>query len=147
MKQEDGTILSIYSHSDGYPSYQGDILLKHWQDPEKIKSMLAEGDMSMLGEELGEKHPFQPDYNDPNGVDTWEATYGTMCRFYARDRGDGGTKALESVNERALISLANNGYEEFVYLWKDGKWYYTPTKEDAVFVELTSEVVETDKLK
>ena len=34
---EDGSLDVIYCHWDGYPSYNGAVLLHHYQDPEKCK--------------------------------------------------------------------------------------------------------------
>lgn len=59
---EDGSLDVIYCHWDGYPSYNGALLLHHYQDPEKIPELIALGDISLLAESVkpaeGE-HPFE----------------------------------------------------------------------------------------
>ena len=61
---DDGSIRVIYCHSDGYLSYNGRILLEHYTDPAKVDALLDLGDISSLGEEIGEQHPFDPDYKN-----------------------------------------------------------------------------------
>ena len=39
---------SIYNHSDGYPSYLGNVLLKHYKDEEKVKSLIDNGSISFI---------------------------------------------------------------------------------------------------
>ena len=43
---EDGSLDVIYCHWDGYPSYNGAVLLHHYQDPEKIRELIALGDIN-----------------------------------------------------------------------------------------------------
>ena len=49
---EDGSLDVIYCHWDGYPSYNGAVLLHHYQDPEKIRELIALGDISSLAESV-----------------------------------------------------------------------------------------------
>lgn len=49
---EDGSLDVIYCHWDGYPSYNGALLLHHYQDPEKIRELIALGDISSLAESV-----------------------------------------------------------------------------------------------
>ena len=49
---EDGSLDVIYCHWDGYPSYNGAVLLRHYQDPEKIRELIALGDISSLAESV-----------------------------------------------------------------------------------------------
>ena len=46
---EDGSLDAIYCHWDGYPSYNGALLLHHYQDPEKIRELIALGDITARG--------------------------------------------------------------------------------------------------
>ena len=45
---EDGSILSIYSHYDNYPEYNGRILRTHYNTREKVSSLIDGGDVSCL---------------------------------------------------------------------------------------------------
>ena len=72
----------IYCHWDGYPEYNGMILLEHYVDPNKVSELIALGSLSILGEEIGE----QQDFNKP--VEGW-------CLAYGRDRGEEDTAAKQ----------------------------------------------------
>ncbi len=56
---------SIYTHWDGYPSHHGTLLLGHWNSREKVRELLALGDLSVLGKQVGQAHPFDAPYDDP----------------------------------------------------------------------------------
>lgn len=43
----------IYCHSDGYPSYNGKILLEHYQDEKKIKQLIKLGTFLTLDPRSG----------------------------------------------------------------------------------------------
>jgi hypothetical protein len=103
--REDGTVVSVYCHSDGYPSGVGKTLLTHYTTREKIEALVALGDLSCLGEEIGEKHDF--DEYDPR-----------QCRAYHRDRNDP-FKQMTSPSVMALeLGLVNSGLE-WCYLWDE----------------------------
>ncbi len=116
---EDGTtITSIYCHNDGYPEYNGKILVENYDTREKIMALMDLGDLSSLGPTLGEAHDFNV-YN------------GNVCTAYGRDRGEEGTEAL--------VCGCETDYrlrdEEYNYLFKsDGKWYMA--KHDGKFKPL-----------
>jgi hypothetical protein len=76
IEDEKGTVRSVYSHWDGYPSHNGRILFEHFQNPEKVNNLIALGDLSSLAPEieLAEGHTFE---NPVKGVTV----------FYGRDRG------------------------------------------------------------
>jgi hypothetical protein len=49
--EPDGSVTSIYCHWDGYPDHNGRILLYYYEDEAKIRTLLAQGDRSCLGQE------------------------------------------------------------------------------------------------
>lgn len=79
VQQEDGTFLFIYCHWDGYYEGNGKLLLDHYSDVTKARQLAALGDISSLGEEIGEKQ----DFDKPNR--NWVVSYG-------RDRGETGVE-------------------------------------------------------
>lgn len=111
IENEGGTVRSIYCHWDGYPENNGEILLKHYTDVEKINALLDEGDMSSLGREIGSKHSFD---SKPEGE----------CNFYRRDRGETDVDAIVSENVQEYLNLESD--QEYSYLFKDGEWFYSP---------------------
>jgi len=126
---DDQTITSIYCHFDGYPEGVGATLLEHWTDPAKVRALIALGDISVLREEVGEKHDFdwQLPYFSINAgakeraaLDADPRSKWTMA--YGRDRGEKGTRAKKSANLSAFRSLGDNSNAEYTYLFIDGQW-------------------------
>ena len=48
LELADGSILSIYSHYDGYPEWAGRILCTHYNNREKVETLIDSGDVSCL---------------------------------------------------------------------------------------------------
>lgn len=63
----------IYCHWDGYLSHNGKILLEHY-DSAKANQLVALGNLSILAQDIGNKHPFDN-----------HAEFDNMCLFYGRD--------------------------------------------------------------
>lgn len=100
MANPDGTISSIYCHFDGYiegPDGVGYKLFKHYQGAEKIKALIALGDISSLGENIEEG----------------------STEAYNRDRSEADCEALPSANVEDLLKI--NSGQEYTYLF-DGAW-------------------------
>ncbi len=135
----DGSIRVIYCHSDGYLSYNGRMLLDNYKDESKVDALLDLGDISSLAEEIGEKHPFDPDWQN---YDAYKKKYGKMVRAYGRDRGELNTEA------RIYPSLADfpeDGWEEFFYLWSPDGWQWFPGHAKEKLAPLTPEAVNGDE--
>jgi len=112
-----GSISSIYTHNDGYPSHHAPILLGHYNTPDKIRELLHLGNLSSLGKEIGQAHAFE-DHSQPN----W-------CTAYRRDRDEAGTSAQRSANHNALYAIAHDCDANYLYLFSQpegglaAKWY------------------------
>ena len=112
---------SVYCHWDGYLEHNGRILQENY-DSTKANHLVALGDLSSLGETIGEKH----DFND------YEAGKG-QCTFYGRDRGETGTEFRVTHNFQDFLERADGCGAEYYYIMKDGVWYCGTTyKSDAV---------------
>ena len=111
-KQEDGTYRSIYCHFDGYPEGVGDTLRTNYTDPAKVEQLIGLGDISSLGAEIGEQHPFD---------DRSEASAG-WCRVYGRDRSETGTEAKTSLDFHSLVELTDGCWGEYLYVYAGGAW-------------------------
>lgn len=48
IELSDGSILSIYSHWDNYPEYNGRILRTHYNNREKVEELIDSGDCSSI---------------------------------------------------------------------------------------------------
>lgn len=49
IKEDHQNYHGIYCHNNGYPSYNGDLLLTHYLDLNKIQGLIALGNISRLG--------------------------------------------------------------------------------------------------
>ena len=102
---------TVYCHWDGSPQYVGWILKLYYTNPEKIKELVSGGDLSSIGEFIGEKH----DFDKRNEHEDW-------CTYYKRDRGEDG------VDPQWLdpSKFWGDSGEEYNYLYKveTGRWYY-----------------------
>ena len=110
-------IKSIYCHSDGYLEYNGRVLLEHYSDSVKVNKLIAMGDMSMLGREIGEKINFD------GGLSYDENNTAEQCRFYGRDRGEEGVEFQSFDDEDSWIGFY--GDCEYFYLYDHGVWYWS----------------------
>jgi len=128
-KMADGKIRAIYCHWDGYPSHNGAILLRAYQDATKVDQLLDLGSLSVLGDEIGEKHDFDSD--QPK----------SRCTAYGRDRGEDDVDAIVYDDERAFVKGANESGAEFVYLFVDGEWRVGVYDGVLGFVKLTEAIV------
>lgn len=112
-KLSNGKYKFIYCHWDGYPENNGRILNDHYQDQSKIDALIALGDLSSLGEEIGEKHGFDKRPEE------------SICTAYGRDRGETGTEAKSAHSLTRAVKEAGESGAEFVYIWDGQRWEIT----------------------
>ncbi len=107
--------LTIYCHSDGYLSYNGAMLIDHYNSEEKVDELLKLGDLSCLCEKLN------PDPSKPHSFDYHERQEDVTIA-YGRDRGDKDTEA----GEYTMAQLDDpNNWIAYVYIFnKDNGWKY-----------------------
>jgi hypothetical protein len=111
IQNEDGTVTGIYCHWDGYLSHNGYILNQFYTDEAKVRELIALGDLSSLGADIGTKHDFDA---APQGE----------CNAYGRDRGEKGVDARTEHNWRQF--RAENG-QEYDYLFVPGAGWSVST--------------------
>lgn len=127
LLRDNGEVVKVYCHWDGYLENNGELLVKHYNTPEKIEALLALGDISSLGEVVGEKHPFDTydksklSAEDLALAERAEAESWTL--YYGRDRGETGTEA--KVYKDLGEYEAKAQFEEYNYCFIYGTWYYT----------------------
>lgn len=123
MVREDGTVAQVYCHWDGYLDNNGRILVTHYTDPAKIAQLIALGSISSLGEEIGEKHPFDnPHTYGTAEYNAWQVEHDKITTFYGRDRGE---KDVDAQVFRDVADYETNMQEEeYNYLFIEGRWYY-----------------------
>ena len=99
IQKPDGTILSIYVHSDGYPDGVGQCLIDNYKTYISAEKLFRYGDASYLGSTL------------------------TECSFYHRDwKRDLDAAHVHKNFESFKTHYAGDVFIEFVYLYKDGQW-------------------------
>lgn len=101
----DGHVESIYCHWDGYPEHNGRILKSCYNDFSSVYQLIQLGDLSALGESIGEKQ----DFNRP--CEGW-------CLSYSRDRGESDVHAQHHSSWVAYLKVG----EEYNYLFRNGVW-------------------------
>lgn len=84
VKEDNGLFRCIYCNFDGYPDGVGKTLYEHYQDDAKINELIGLGNISVLGKEIGEKHPFDKHSSSFENYENW-------CLAYGRDRGEENT--------------------------------------------------------
>jgi hypothetical protein len=111
IQNTDGTVTGIYCHWDGYLNHNGDILQKFYTTEEKVRALIALGDLSSLGEQIGTAHDFN---NAP--VDE--------CNAYGRDRGERDVDAATAHNWRQYCAEHGQKYD---YLFTPGRGWQVKT--------------------
>lgn len=132
-KVSDGSFKTIYCHWDGYPSHHGRILLDHYGDQDKVDSLMALGDLSVLSAST----------ECPAGH-TYDTAQRGFCIAYGRDRGESGTEARSGLTaEESLHMLGTDGLD-YGYLWDGSKWLfgdYHNRKTAVPSTQLTEEII------
>lgn len=112
----DKTVKAIYCHFDGYVhGGVGETLHTHYQDDAKIAALIELGPISILEKDVVPAEGVQHSYeNRADGV--------TVA--YHRDRGEKYEAPNEYESAQHLLEIASNAFgAEYVYLWRDGKWF------------------------
>jgi hypothetical protein len=103
IELKDGSILSIYSHWDNYPSFNGVKLVENFNSYEKAAELIDGGDISCLWTNAGwsnETLPITgPLYYSSRGEDCPPRLDADLCEFLLPDKS-----------------------EEYSYLFVNGRW-------------------------
>lgn len=104
LELADGSILSSYHHSDGYPSWLGRILTTHYNTKELASDLIDGGDMSCA-------------WTD----DRWDdsSVVGVYGPQYYSQRGEECPPRLDA--DLCEYLLPDNS-EEFAYVFRSGEW-------------------------
>ena len=123
--RDNGEVVKVYCHWDGYLENNGQLLVDNYNTPEKIEALLALGDISSLGTCVGERHPFDTFNKDKMSAEELalaeRADAEGWTLYYGRDRGESGTEARVY---KDLGLYEKSQFEEFNYCYIYGDWYY-----------------------
>ena len=127
-KLDENGIKAVYCHNDGYLEHNGTILDSYYQDESKVDELVSHGDISSLGNNIGEKI---------NWDDVELQHKNQQCMFYNRDRGEKRKPAAILEDDIALIEFANEDCDaQFIYMYAFGAWYVYAIGKDHQFKEL-----------
>lgn len=117
LQLEDESYKTIYCHNDGYLEGVGKTLVDNYKTKEDVEALLELGDISTLGE--------QP-YSDPElwDLDKWASGYWKTTKGCCTYKGRG-DKDVDALIFKKLSDIAPNYGAEYIYIFKDGKWFYT----------------------
>ena len=104
-------IESKYCHYDGYPSYNGDILLNHYNDEIEIDNLLA---------------------NDK---------YISSLETSIEETKFGGEEHNSFHKDEQTLFESDDYGVEYIYLFKNGEWYVTDCYENEPSFKLLSDVL------
>ena len=107
LELQDGSILSVYHHWDGYPEWLGKTLTTHYNSKELVTELIDGGDMSSCwtterwSNDLLDRHKeeYGPQYYSQRGEDCPPRLDADLCEY------------LLAVNA-----------EEYHYLFRNGEW-------------------------
>ncbi len=134
------TVKSVYCHWDGYLEHNGVILQKHY-DSARANNLVALGDISSLGKEIGEKHPFSR-FDTDMSDEAYEKLYGNMTTFYGRDRDEQGVDFKVAHTFAAFLDQVEACGAEYYYIMRDGVWYCGSPDKGSKLVALTEALAE-----
>lgn len=120
MLMNDGHIKSVYCHWDGYPSYNGKILMKYYTDENKVNELISLGSISSLGcsteyKEQEYDENFTPKYVDEEGLHLY-------TKDYHRWRNES-VFIHEDKNIEEYMVHAYDSCEDYAYLYALGYWF------------------------
>ena len=104
----DESILSVYCHWDGYPSFNGRVLREYYTTKEQVAELIDGGNISSLHTNVGWNNETLPQ---------------TGPQYYT-SRGESiESNAPElSKNSGEYLKSADNCGEEYAYIFADGEW-------------------------
>ena len=110
IQLSDGSILSVYSHWDNYPEWNGKKLKEHFNSYEQAAELIDGGDISSL-------------WTDKD----WEQKEMESRTLYYAERGETDTEPNLDNSFQAFISGVKDSWADYAYLFADGEWKcYTP---------------------
>lgn len=142
-------IKAIYCHWDGYVDGVGTTLLKNY-DSTKANFLVALGDVSSLGSQIGQAHPFSKfdiKEDNPNFATLMalheQAEREDWTTFYGRDRGEDRTEFKSFGSEDEWLNHYDGAGVEYYYVMDNGVWYVSAYRKE--FEPLHEAVAKLDK--
>lgn len=110
IENPDGSVTSVYCHWDGYPEYNGKMLIQHYNTEELAQKLIALGSISTLRPRIA------PAVNETHSFDI---PMEDITVAYYRDRGE----PLRQQHHPSVRDYFNGDIEEYGYLFtQEGEW-------------------------
>lgn len=126
IKTDDG-IKSIYCHWDGYIEHNGELLNEFYNTTDKVNELIALGDLSSLGSQIGQAH----DFDAQSGPEPELDLTANWCMAYGRDRGESGTEYSVHDNIGEWVDSRTESWCEYFYLFDGSDWIVSKGLKDA----------------
>jgi len=120
VQMPNGSIEAVYCHFDGYPRGVGHTLHTYHNSLQAAASILELGDLSYLAEKLAP---------EPSQVHKFGLPVPGVTVAYMRDRGETGLEARTFPDIKTFTQAAKDSWAEYIYLFRDGAWFYSPVPE------------------
>ena len=127
--EDQNKFMTVYCHSDGYLSWNGNILKEYYTTKEKVKQLLSYGEMSSLGSKI------EPDMDYPH---SFEERQKDVTVYYGRDRGETNVEFEILTGKELFDDLC-----EYNYVFMNDEWYIID-EDNKEFIKLTDEMIEKD---
>jgi len=112
MLKEDGSVVSIYCHWDGYLEHVGDTLRQYYNYRYKVEELIALGALSSLRKDIKEIISYHKWKGEPIESDMFIS------------------------KEQYVKEYINDIFIEYIYLFMKGDWYHYSNKK---WIKLTKE--------
>jgi hypothetical protein len=119
LELADGSILSIYSHFDGYPEWAGRILQTHYNTREKVEELVDGGDVSCL-------------WTDKD----WKGKEWSDCKYKALTYAERGEDCPPRLDKNLGEYLQNNEEYGYVFTETEGWLCYDTCDWHETYLEL-----------
>jgi hypothetical protein len=114
---------SVYVHNCGKPRQLGATLQEHYTTPEKVERLIALGDLSWVGPDIGEKHDFDAAMLKGEHP-TWTLAYHRDRRYLYNVFPWADLKPAKHRSFLGLARYARATEGEHLYVWHDDVWLY-----------------------
>jgi len=108
IQLKDDSILSVYCHWDGYPSFNGKVLREFYNTKEKVNQLINGGNISSLHTNVGWNNETLPE---------------TGPQYYtSRGESIDDNEPELNKNQSEYLNTADNCGEEYAYLFTSAGW-------------------------
>lgn len=147
IKNEAGDYRGVYCHFDGYLSGVGAVLFNYYQDINRVNQLIDLGDISAIGERLetpqvilryGVDWRWNDEFKALNQAEQQQLIEDEEISTIAYAKAFG--EAVKIAHWDTLEQLGDDLFESmicYVYLFKNGRWYYRDNSRANEFKPLT----------